>query len=176
MNQKIIGFRGWFIKENKLKSWWTGSADEPTVWTPGVNKAKCFNHNTGLKHHILGSPKQNCTCGLHGWNNLNDVGLHFQIIGIILAWGKICIHQEEGFRAQFSEIIGIINKQRISWPVIELDRMKQVGKYYKVPILEYNKAYDYAKEFGISLSEHDIYKKVQEKNELEDVVDVLLGT
>lgn len=134
--QSIIGWRGWRFseKEDALLP----LAVRGPAWTPGENKATCSLQ----KGHTI--PNLGCDCGFNAYYTPEQLDLNRLtcdssdteyvelkkrkrniIEGAIIAKGKMQLH-DDGFRAEYSEIIGIIDN---GLPCINF-----IQEIYSVPV------------------------------------------
>lgn len=94
------------------------------VWRPGKNTAKCSY--SGLGHP---APYAGCTCGLYAMHTPSRGIYNVPVVGTIKAYGKVILH-EEGFRAEYAEIEGLILHPVSDTPLLR----KVLRLFYQVPI------------------------------------------
>lgn len=135
----VVGFRGWYYGTRpKL-----GEDPEPRLmaahsyfgpWTPGINKAKC-NGGKGQQPHT--APHELCDCGFYVLADLDELENHIamsksMVVGAVLGWGDVIQHGEEGWRAEYAQIIALMDIKRSKKA---LRRAEQAADAYGVPLL-----------------------------------------
>jgi len=92
---KILGYRQWYWKDNKLSSLYQ------TYWNNGSHISKCqksVQNQEEAENH--GSPRENCTCGIYAhYLPLESYDRKDNVFGTVEASGKI-IMGTKGFRAE----------------------------------------------------------------------------
>lgn len=152
----FVGFRSWKVKDGKLHSavmpaGWL--ADEPT-------KAYCINTHklcdgSEIPHRGV-CPHPRCTCGLHGWHDLNmalrTYVLHKDtVVGSAVFWGRMQIHTD-GLRAEFARPIAFVEERqgRTTRPrdADFSQCLNAMAETYQLPVLPLEDLVDYTSTFG----------------------------
>jgi hypothetical protein len=147
LTQKVIGFRQWAIRDGLL--WPVGSYGRD-AWEPGPQRAYCAR-STHINGHSVPDPcipvvSPWCECGFYALHSLSEA--HWggdNIRGIVLGWGRMAMHNQ-GWRAQFVELVALIYPQHATKGDKEV--VDSLAKAYGVPTVEWERAESYAKEFG----------------------------
>ncbi len=175
---KLIGWRGWYGDGSALYATWKYGIDT-TIWKPGVNVARCkadIFDRKGL-HLIKQPPIKRCNCGLYGHSKFDYIQGNF--VGMISAWGEIMIHRSRGFRAQYAQILCLSESDALGeYGGYSYQKcIERISRNYGIPLLSsLEECLSYAKEFGLEFKDHPVHKDESDKQELEDVIDVMLGT
>lgn len=91
---KVTGYRAWNLINGKLRP----LNPQWPYWRIGTNQATCQRHDHA-------APDPDCVCGLYAWHTPSSLRMpRFgqQVVGAIVAWGKIETHHD-GFRAEYAE-------------------------------------------------------------------------
>lgn len=122
----VVAWRLWNMTATKLQSWTMGYE-----WRPGGNQALCLRNGTdrvwGARDICPRSPGRNCMCGFWGmWTLGRAVSLGRRasmspartVVGIIVVWGTVALHGDEGFRAEYASI-GCLLTEPIWSPILD---------------------------------------------------------
>lgn len=158
-----IGFRWWragrvngeLVLRSLVQNW---------DWNlDGVTRAVDFNGARALSPIEVGheAPYASCSCGLHAWRRLSDalVGDWGQgyvkgyapkdddwtlVGGAVVTGGLVCLHGDEGLRAQQARPVAFaVEDRRRVHPII-----RALATRFGVPIFTYDNLEKYAHEFG----------------------------
>jgi hypothetical protein len=91
--REIIGYRGWWIEGDQLKSY-----HQRFAWKPGVNIARCSSCTRAAS-------RKDCPCGF--WANYQPgrYGIyHPEAVGAILGTGQVQLKEKE-FRVQHARVL-----------------------------------------------------------------------
>ncbi|MBO0683147.1 MAG: hypothetical protein J2P45_08335 [Candidatus Dormibacteraeota bacterium] len=103
--EPVVGWRLWRVRQDRLMSWAVDRA-----WDLGENHATCL---APAGRRCLNSPGHGCLCGLWAvWNPMralkrarDDRYERLTVLGLVVGWGEVAIHGEEGFRAERARVV-----------------------------------------------------------------------
>jgi hypothetical protein len=103
--EPVLGWRVWWLKGERLKSW---AMDY--VWERGSNHASCMKAPDLRCSH---PPGYACACGFWGlWGPTacaqrarSDPARGSAVLGLVSGWGTVALHGSEGFRAESASIV-----------------------------------------------------------------------
>lgn len=153
-----IGFRWWRVWKDSdlhmqglvIKSDWT---------VGGITRASHYGQAPVYGTHPV--PKSDCVCGLHAWRTLEGA-MHgdwgqgtvstylpkddstILVAGAVLTGGLVCVHGDEGLRAQQAIPVAFgVESRRSIHPYV-----RALSECFGAPVFEYASLQRYAGEFG----------------------------
>jgi hypothetical protein len=179
----VIGFRAWQIV-GRPGLWQLGSVGigDETEWN-GREEVKAIcrsdsrfftdpdDEDEWTDSHPIPSP--NCTCGFYAWHNPEDVSLHTDVWGAVIARGRLEVHRE-GFRAEYMQPLAfaipedsriILKRNRAVHAVIRNNTLPAPGgvefyeesvdgaveglsRWFDIPAVPESGLVDYARRYG----------------------------
>lgn len=124
----VLGFRAWRMGDDAALIPWSAGIAGP--WVPGINEARCVQHDT--PDHV--PPGRSCTCGIYAladWRDHRLLPLE-QAVGAIAAWGEVEVHRT-GFRAQFACVVALGVPD--GCPARHLVALEMAAEHYDVPLV-----------------------------------------
>lgn len=113
----VVGWRVWRLRDGRLHSW-----KLDYEWEPGPHRARCLVAALSpLKPTCAQAPGEGCTCGFWAlWDPMRAlrkarrehvmVPAGFtSVVGVMLGWGGVAIHGDEGFRAEHATVACLIS-------------------------------------------------------------------
>jgi hypothetical protein len=118
--EPALGWRLWRLRGGRLWSWVLDY-----VWERGPLEASCMIDQASSRAALfvqrepcVRSPGQHCQCGIwalwdlgrcvaKGRDHLSSVHAEL-VVGLIVGWGTVAIHGDEGFRAQRAAILCLL--------------------------------------------------------------------
>jgi hypothetical protein len=139
----VIGFREWRLRRGRL--WSVSHRDDPLP--PGDLKAVCLRSQavTAGEDHVVPAPSGVCSCGLYAYHEVGSLDTYADVVGTVLAWGRIEVHAD-GFRSEWQRPIALapaLFRSRVGHKA-----MIQVARRYHVPLVRFDDIGVVAREHG----------------------------
>ena len=113
----VVGWRVWRLRDGALHSW-----KLDYIWEPGSHHASCLVATLSpLRPTCAVAPGRGCTCGFWAlWDPVRALRKARReqvmlpsgfgsVVGVVLGWGMVAIHGDEGFRCEHASIACLIS-------------------------------------------------------------------
>jgi hypothetical protein len=136
LTEALVGWRQWYIQDDKLKS-----ITQDTTWEPEVAleaDCKCIvqdEEGNPTRHSV---PAEFCRCGVYARNSIKIGDYDAEIWGEVYGWGRY-VRGDQGWRSQYAYPKSFhLDENSVTPATIDVLKKYHVPIYVKQPMLLYN--------------------------------------